>query len=130
MDAKQLQELPLFAGLAKRDRKRVAEHAEEIDVPAGKCLAAEGDLAYEFFVIEEGTASVDVGGRSAASLGPGDFFGEIGLLESDHRRRATVVAETPMTLMVLTGADFRALNREAPAVGEQVGAALRERLPG
>ena len=130
MDAKQLQQIPLFAGLGKRERKRVAERAEEIDVPAGKRLAAEGDLAYEFFVIEDGTASVDVGGRRASTLGPGDFFGEIGLLESDHQRKATVVAETPMKLIVLTGADFRVLNREAPEIGETVGAAMRERLAG
>ena len=128
MDAKLLQEMPLFAGLGKRDRKRIAEQAEEIDVPAGKCLAAQGDLAYEFFVIEDVTASVDVDGHAAPPLGPGDFFGEIGLLETDHRRVATVVAETPMKLMVLTGADFRVLNREAPVIGDKVGAALRERL--
>ncbi len=128
MDAKQLQEMPLFAGLDKRERKRIAELAEEVDVPAGKRLAAEGDLAYEFFVIEDGTASVDVGGDAVAPLGPGDFFGEIGLLEPDHQRKASVVADTPMRLMVLTGADFRAINRAMPELGEKVAATMRERL--
>ena len=129
MDAKQLASMPLFADLDKRERKRVAERADEVDVPAGKKLASQGDLAYEFFVIEDGTARVEHAGADGTStLGPGDFFGEIGLLEDDHRRTATVVAETPMRLMVLTGADFRVLNRELPEVGEKVGSAMRERL--
>jgi CRP-like cAMP-binding protein len=131
MDAKQLASMPLFAELDKRERKRVAERADEVDVPAGKKLANQGDLAYEFFVIEDGTARVEHAGADGTStLGPGDFFGEIGLLEDDHRRTATVVAETPMRLMVLTGADFRVLNRELPEVGEKVGSAMRERLSG
>jgi voltage-gated potassium channel len=130
MDAKQLAALPLFADLDKRERRRVAERADEVDVPAGKELASQGDLAYEFFVIEDGTARVEHAGADDehTRLGPGDFFGEIGLLEHDHRRTATVTAETPMRLMVLTGADFRVLNRELPDVGQKVGSAMRERL--
>ena len=63
LDAKQIEQVPLFAGLDKRERARVAQHADEIDVPEGKRLAREGDLAYEFFVIREGTADVDVVAR-------------------------------------------------------------------
>ncbi len=79
LDAKQIEQMPLFSGLDKRERARVAQHADEVDVPEGKRLAREGDLAYEFFVIREGTAEVDVGGEIKNKLGPDDFFGEIGV---------------------------------------------------
>ena len=94
MDAKQIEQMSLFSGLNKRERARVAQHADEVDVPEGKRLAREGDLAYEFFVIREGTADVDVGGEVKNELGPDDFFGEIGVLEEgsaprpSRRRRA------------------------------------------
>ena len=127
METKVLEQLHLFARLDKRERRHLAERAEEVDVPAGKRLATHGDLAYEFFVIEDGTARVEIDGAQTASLGPGDFFGEMGLLKADHRRTATVTADTPMRLMVLTGADFRVLNRQVPSVAEKVEAAMRER---
>jgi hypothetical protein len=63
LDAKQIEQMSLFSGLDKRERARLAQHADEVDVPEGKRLAREGDLAYEFFVIREGTAEVDVGGE-------------------------------------------------------------------
>ena len=128
MDAKQREQIPLFTGLDKRERKRIAQQADEVDVSEGKRLATEGDLAYEFFVIEDGTATVDVHGNEVGELGPGDFFGEIGALETDHRRAATVTAKTPMKLMVMTAYDFRAINRDMPEVAEKVQAAMRDRL--
>jgi CRP-like cAMP-binding protein len=127
METKQLRRMPLFERLDKRESRRVAECADEVDVREGTRLATRGDLAYEFFVIEDGTARVEVDGADAGTLGPGDFFGEIGLLEDEHRRVATVTAETPMRLMVLTGADFRVLNRELPDVADKVAAAMKER---
>ncbi|HEX2086815.1 MAG TPA: cyclic nucleotide-binding domain-containing protein [Solirubrobacteraceae bacterium] len=128
MDPKQLERMPLFAGLDKRERARVAQAADEVDVPEGKRLAVEGDLAYEFFVIEDGTARVDVGDEQKGELGPDDFFGEIGTLECDHRRTATVTATSPMKLMVLTGHQFRALSRDLPEVTAKVRAAMAERM--
>ena len=112
MDAKQIEQVPLFSGLDKRERAQVAQHADEIDVPEGKRLAREGDLAYEFFVIREGTADVDVGGETRNKLGPDDFFGEIGVLEEERVRAATVTATSPMKLVVITGRDLRALGRD------------------
>ena len=95
---------------------------------AGTRLATQGDFAYEFFVIEDGTAEITRDGkRLDADLGPGDFFGEIGLLESE-RRTATVTATSPMTLVVMTGWDFRALERELPQVSAEVRAAIKERM--
>jgi CRP-like cAMP-binding protein len=84
-------------------------------VPEGKRLAREGDLAYEFFVIREGTADVDVGGEVKSKLGPDDFFGEIGVLDEERVRKATVTATSPMKLVVMSGHDLRAQHRSASA---------------
>jgi CRP-like cAMP-binding protein len=127
MDVKKVEQIPLFAGLDKRERARIAQAADEVDVSPGRHLAEEGDLAYEFFVIEDGTASVDVGGDAKGELGRNDFFGEIGLLQCEHRRTATVTAQTPMKLMVMTGPDFRAINRDMPEIADKVREAMEQR---
>jgi CRP-like cAMP-binding protein len=130
LDAKQIEQMPLFADLDKRERARVAQHADEIDVPEGRRLAREGDLAYEFFVIREGTADVDVGGETRNKLGPDDFFGEIGVLEEERVRAATVTATSPMKLVVITGADLRALSRDMPKVIDKLRSACYDRVSG
>jgi CRP-like cAMP-binding protein len=127
MDASRLRSVPLFSGLSDRDREEVARHADEVDVPAGKKLASEGDFAYEFFVIEDGTAEVTKEGKRLAELGPDDFFGEIGLLESE-RRTATVTATSPMSLIVMFGPDFRELERRMPELAQTIRGAIRDRL--
>ena len=127
MDPRDVQSIPLFAGLSKDDQKVVAQYADEVDVPAGTKLAEEGRLAYEFFAIKDGTADVTIGGQHAAALGPGDFFGEIGLLAGD-RRVASVVATTPMRLVVLTGSQLRAIESRMPGVAERVRSAMEQRI--
>ena len=103
MDPRKVQSIPLFAGLSKDDQKVVAQYADEVDVDAGTVLAQEGRLAYEFFAIEEGTADVTLGGRHAAALGPGDFFGELAALDwgagYGYSRLATVVAGSPLRMV-------------------------------
>ena len=78
MDPRDVQSIPLFAGLSKDDQKVVAQYADEVDVDAGTVLAQEGRLAYEFFAIKAGTAEVKLGGQHAADAGPG------GLLRRDR----------------------------------------------
>ncbi len=128
MDAARLSTIPVFSRLSKREREQVARWADEVDVPAGKELTQQGRLAYEFFAIEGGSADVLQDGERIASLGPGDFFGEIALLETD-RRTASVVATSPMTLVVMHSRDFRQMAREIPDVAEQLQQAIRQRLP-
>ncbi|HWC25915.1 MAG TPA: cyclic nucleotide-binding domain-containing protein [Solirubrobacteraceae bacterium] len=130
MDEARLQQLPLFSGLSKRERKRIAPLVEEVDVEAGRELVREGDLAYELFVIEAGTAAISKGGTPIAELGPGDFFGEIALLDDDRRRTATVVASSPMRLAVVQGHDVRFIERELPDVARQIRAAVEARVAG
>ncbi len=115
MDPRDVQSIPLFAGLSKDDQKVVAQYADEVDVGPGTMLAEEGRLAYEFFAIKAGTAEVKLGGQHTAALGPGDFFGEIGLLAGD-RRVASVVATSPMSLVVLTGSRSASASRPTNAL--------------
>jgi CRP/FNR family cyclic AMP-dependent transcriptional regulator len=127
MDPRDVQSIPLFAGLSKDDQKVVAQYADEVDVEPGTVLAQEGRLAYEFFAIKGGTAEVKLGGQHAAALGPGDFFGEIGLLGGD-RRVASVVASTSMSLIVLTGAQLRAVDSRMPGVAGRIRSAMAQRI--
>jgi CRP/FNR family transcriptional regulator, cyclic AMP receptor protein len=127
MEPQELKAVPLFASLSKDQLQFVAQQADEIDVPAGARLATEGRFAYEFFVIEDGSAEVVRDGNAIATLGPGDFFGEIGLLETE-RRTASVVAASPMRLIVLTGSALRSIERQMPAVAQRIRQAIAQRL--
>lgn len=126
MDPKDLKSVPLFASLRDDELRLVAQQADEVDVREGKQLITEGKFAYEFFAIRSGTADVSIDGKVVKALGPGDFFGEMGLLVAD-RRTATVVATAPMDLIVLTAAQFHAIESRMPSVGAQIRAAIEER---
>ena len=128
MDASRLRSIPLFASLGRQELEQIARRADEIDVREGARLTKEDGFAHEFAIIEEGTAEVRKGDQKIAEMGPGDFFGEIGLLDESHRRSATVVATSPMTLIVMFERDFRAMERDVPAVGEKIRAVMQERL--
>jgi CRP-like cAMP-binding protein len=127
MDVKALEGVALFSSLSKKELERVARYADEISVREGTELATEGRFAHEFFVIEEGAAEVRLGGAVIGELGPGDFFGEIGILETE-RRTASVVATTPMQVIVMFKREFRQIEREMPAVADRLHAAIRARL--
>jgi CRP/FNR family cyclic AMP-dependent transcriptional regulator len=128
LDINRLKSIPLFKTVPDEELAQIAPFAREVSVDEGRHLVREGDFSYEFMVIEEGKAEVLRGGEHVADLGPGDFFGEIGLLERD-RRNATVVAKTPMRLVTLTGWDLKRMERtmpEAVARVREVLAARRE----
>jgi CRP-like cAMP-binding protein len=95
-------------------------------VPEQKHLIDQGQFGYEFFVIEEGKAEVRRGDEVLAELGPGDFFGEIALLEED-RRTASVIAEEPMRAIVMTRRDFREMQDEMPSVAAKIRQAVEDR---
>ncbi len=118
----------LFSDLPQEELVRVAELSESLDVPAGEAIDSKDDFAYEFFVIEEGTAEVVSDGRKLADLGPGDFFGEIGLLITG-RRTASVVSTSPMRVVAMFDPCFRRMERELPEFAETVRTACKERLP-
>ena len=126
MDQGRMKSVPFFSGMSKSALAAIAQQTDEVDVPAGKVLAREGDFGDEFFMIDAGTAEVTRGGDAIAELGAGDFFGEMALLEED-RRTATVTAKTPMSLIVMTRSNFRSLDRAQPAVHATVAKAIAER---
>jgi CRP-like cAMP-binding protein len=127
MKLDQLRAVRLFSNLSKKELERLSHWTDQISVGEGHELAREGEFAHEFFVIEEGTAEVVRDGERIAELGPGDFFGEIGLIETE-RRTATVVATTPMELIVMFQREFKQMEQEMPAVADRVRAAIRARL--
>lgn len=128
MDASRLKSIPLFAEVGDEELSQIAPFANEVSVEEGKVLVREGDFSYELMAIEEGSAEVTRGGEHVADLGPGDFFGEMGLLERTLRN-ATVTATSPMRLITLTGWDLKRVERAAPEAIERVRSALEERRP-
>jgi CRP/FNR family transcriptional regulator, cyclic AMP receptor protein len=122
-----IRKVPLFSRLNKKGLEDVAHIADELDLPAGKMMAEEGDRGREFFVLLEGEADVTKGDQSINTMKPGDFFGEIALV-TQMPRTASVTATTPVRVLVITERDFGALLKRAPEVSRQVAEALAERL--
>ena len=128
MDVERLKAIPLFAPIPDEELAEIAPFAEEREVEAGTVLVKEGQFSYEFMAIEEGTAEVTRGGEHVANLGPGDFFGEIGLLER-ALRTATVTAKSDMRLITLTGWDMKRMEKAIPDAVEEIRRVLEERRP-
>ncbi|MFN2616123.1 MAG: cyclic nucleotide-binding domain-containing protein [Thermoleophilaceae bacterium] len=129
MDPSRLKSIPLFQSIAEEELKEIATFADEVSVGEGTHLVDEGDFSYQFMAIEEGQAEVLRGGEHVAELGPGDFFGEMGLIEKD-RRSATVVAKTPMRLITLSGWDLRRMEKSMPQAVEQIREVMEQRREG
>jgi len=126
LDVSRLKSIPLFEDVPEEELRQIAGFAQEVTVDEGRELVREGDFSYEFMTIEEGEAEVTRDGEHLADLGPGDFFGEMGLLEKTLRN-ATVTAKTPMQLVTLTGWDLKRMERHIPEAIERVRATLEER---
>jgi CRP-like cAMP-binding protein len=126
MDSAVLKKIPAFAELSDKELEQAATWANQASVSEGSIIVNEGEYSYTFFAIEDGTAEVLRGGEKLADLGPGDFFGEIGLLEKE-KRGATVRATSSMRLVTLTSWDLRRLQREAPEAYAQITRVLEER---
>jgi CRP-like cAMP-binding protein len=114
-----LSKVPMFAGCAARDVAEIGRLAEEVTVGAGKVLAKEGAPGHEFFVIADGTVEITKGGKVVATLGPGDYFGELAML-GKVARQATATATTPATLFVLGHREFTTLLADHPGIREKV----------
>jgi CRP/FNR family cyclic AMP-dependent transcriptional regulator len=126
MDEERLKAIPLFAGLNRKERRALAPRADEVELDQGRVIVREGEWAYEFFAIEDGTVEVRRGEQLLAELGPGDFFGEMGLV-GDTRRNANVIASSPLKVVVMTAQAFRQTSRELPEVATKIRTAIEER---
>jgi CRP/FNR family cyclic AMP-dependent transcriptional regulator len=122
-----LKKVPLLSGLSARHLDLIARHADEVKVSAGAVLAREGSLGSEFFVILDGKAQVQMDGKVMARLDAGDLVGEMSLIDQKPRS-ATVIAKTPMLLLVVSSRSFSALLDDVPALRKKVMVTLCERL--
>jgi CRP/FNR family cyclic AMP-dependent transcriptional regulator len=122
-----LHSVPIFSDCGPKDLAAVSRGLKEVNHKAGTVIAREGDPGVGLFIIVEGEAKVTIGGKLKAKLGPGDFFGEIALLDGGPRT-ATVTAETAVKLLGLTEWVFRGLLQEHPAIAVKTLQAMAGRL--
>lgn len=122
-----LAKVPLFSGCSRRELQEIASLADELDLPEGTVLITEGERGREFFVLVDGTVSVTRKGRRISTLGAGDWIGEIALV-SDVPRTATVIATSPVRVLVVTDRAFSGLIKRSPSIALKVLASVAERL--
>jgi CRP/FNR family cyclic AMP-dependent transcriptional regulator len=122
-----LKRSPLFAGLSRKQLAQIARLSDDLEVPAGTVLCAEGSRGREFFVIIAGEAEVTRGGKHVATIGAGDFFGEIALLER-VKRTATVTAVTSLSFFVIGAPAFDSVVGADPTIERKLLHALARRL--
>jgi len=124
-----LEGIALFASLDPGQLRELANWFHVQNSSPGMRLVGEGAPGYTFFVLVDGTAQVTSDGAILATLGPGDFFGEIAIL-GDGRRTATVTSTSPVRLFVLFGTEFRRLEALQPEISSHLTDAMKSRLAG
>jgi CRP/FNR family cyclic AMP-dependent transcriptional regulator len=122
-----LRKVPLFAGLGDEELERLADRFVERRFSAGETLVSEGDPGTSFFVLGEGNATVSVGGETKTTLGPGDYFGEMAVVD-EGVRSASVTAQDDVLSYFLTPWEFRPFVEEHPEVGWKLMQNLARRL--
>lgn len=127
MEVDRLKTLALFEGLPDDALQRCAELFSETELLNGAGLTREGDFAYKFFVVLEGEVEVQRDFEHLATLGPGDFFGEMALL-SGERRNARILAQTRCQLAWMMGWDFETMTKEYPAIAERIQNVVDQRM--
>jgi CRP/FNR family cyclic AMP-dependent transcriptional regulator len=126
VDAVQLKRIPLFSDASDEELKQVAAFAQSKEVPEGEVVLQEGGFSRELLAIEEGSAEVTRDGEHLADLGPGDVFGEQGMLD-DEMRSATVTATSRLRLISLGHFEVKRLKKDAPGVYASIEKLVQER---
>lgn len=126
MDATQLKRIPLFSDASDDELRQVAVFAQSKEIPQGEVILQEGGYSRELLAIEDGTAEVTHEGEKIADLGPGDVFGEAGMLD-DSMRSATVTATSRMRLISLGHFEVKRLKKDAPGVYRSIEELVEER---
>lgn len=122
-----LAEVPMFSACTKKELAVVARNADEIAFAPGTELVREGEQGQEFFILMSGKASVTRRGREIAVVGPGDWFGELALLDKAPRN-ASVKAVTDVTVIVLSQRAFKGLLAEVPTIASRLLTGMARRL--
>jgi CRP/FNR family cyclic AMP-dependent transcriptional regulator len=122
-----LRRVPLLAGLGDRERERLAKELHERTFRAGSTIVSEGATGAGFFVIADGNASVSVGDQERARLGPGDYFGEMALID-DAPRSATITADTDVRAFGMTPWEFKPFVLSHPEVAWSMLRSLSSRV--
>ncbi len=126
MDVSQLKRIPLFAEVPDEALQKIAPFATLEEWPEGKEIVKEGGYSNHFFAIEDGTAKVSRAGEEIAELGPGDVFGEQGLLEKQERS-ATVTAASPIKLIKIEHWELSRMKQSMPEVVDELRQKVEER---
>lgn len=122
-----LASVPLFAACSQKELQKIAKAVDESHVDAGRVLIEQGDTGQECFIVLDGTAAVKRNNRTFTKAGPGDCIGELALLDRGPRT-ATVVAETPMDLLVIGPRQFSGVLDEVPSLARKLMATLASRI--
>ena len=128
MDATQLKRIPIFHDVPDEDLTVITTFATSDEVPEGAVIVKEGDYANAFMAIEEGTAKVTRNGEHVGDLGPGDIFGEVGLIERE-KRTATVEATSRVKLIKIEHWELQRMKKKLPNVYERIAQLAEERGP-
>jgi CRP/FNR family cyclic AMP-dependent transcriptional regulator len=123
----QLARVPLFQGLSKQHLRRIGGLTTQLHQGEGEVIAREGATGNEFIIVLEGELEVRRGDAVVATMGPGDYVGEIALLHN-RPRTATVVAKTPVVVEVIGRPEFAALLNDEPEVAQEIMATMAQRL--
>jgi CRP-like cAMP-binding protein len=124
-----LASVPLFEGMSRKDVSALNRASKHNAYPAGKTIVREGTVGVAFHLIVSGRARVTIGGRTRGKLGPGDFFGELAIIDRG-RRSATIVAETAVETLSVTSWDFLPMLDANPGMARKVLTEMSKRLRG
>jgi CRP-like cAMP-binding protein len=122
-----LRRIPLFAGFGRREIERLGMLADEVAVPDGTVLIRQGDLGRDMMVLIAGNVVIERDGEQVNRLGPGDFFGEIALV-NEGPRTASVTTDGPARLLVVSHTDFHSMMEEFPGIAAQIMHTLANRI--
>jgi CRP-like cAMP-binding protein len=128
-DAKmaRLSQVPMFSACSKKDLETLARLADELTVAEGKPIIREGETGREFYVVMDGKATVTRGSREVGTLGPGDYFGELALLDG-QKRDATVTTTAPTEVLVIGVREFVTLLEDVPQLTRKLLGGMARRL--
>lgn len=127
MDIARLAAIPLFSALEPAQLEALAQVATEVEATPGQEVATQGDFGHALYAIESGTAETSRDGQAVGTLGPGDVFGEVAVLQAG-RRTATVVAVSELKLIAIFKRDVWVLEQRSPETGERLRRLLADRV--